>query len=250
MPSIESDGEVERSENSVVPIPEIVEFEPFESIQNPVYLFPTKQIIAAAGQRFVHRDNGCQMLIFIAGVAVTNIRGHHPDAGCAFVFGGYRQHGTISFRLENEGPTGAAQPPTENRAALRAVIAALQSRDWASEGFKEIVFATDNAIVPYDAGQLWRYKNSGWCHRRGTTWDTPREVHNIDLWKHLLKVANEMRNDLNIKFWYITVEGNTTALDAAHAAASLPDVQKFVEIPGSVHNHKERYAGTDAQLPL
>ncbi|KAK7538010.1 hypothetical protein IWX50DRAFT_424059 [Phyllosticta citricarpa] len=60
------------------------------------------------------------------------------QGGCAFVINGDAQGGVL-FPLENQGPTILEYEQTNDRAELRAAIAALQFRWWSGEGWNCVV---------------------------------------------------------------------------------------------------------------
>ena len=85
--------------------------------------------------------------------------GVNPRAGWAFVYrpsarnskGIHTHSGTFLFLLEDKSSTGVRYKHTSNRAELRAVIAALQFRDWGTdfnEGWESVVIATDSDMLP------------------------------------------------------------------------------------------------------
>ena len=53
----------------------------------------------------------------------------------------------LSFVLELNGENGYFYPYTLDRAALRAVTAALQWRPWCNEGIRRIVIATTSQYI-------------------------------------------------------------------------------------------------------
>jgi ribonuclease HI len=86
----------------------------------------------------------------------------NPRAGCAFVYrpspytenGTLTHVGTISFPFEDRGPFGEVYEHTSNRAELRAVIAALQFRDWSTDcnrSWRSVVIATDSEYIAVNA---------------------------------------------------------------------------------------------------
>lgn len=104
--------------------------------------------------RFIRKCDCRRILIFTDGACPGNGQSN-PQAGYCFVYrpsahsdtGKLIQAGTICGRLENRGSTGVAYKPTSNRAELRAVIAALQFRDWGTdcgEEWMSIIIATDS----------------------------------------------------------------------------------------------------------
>ncbi|KAI8669629.1 RNase H type-1 domain-containing protein [Fusarium keratoplasticum] len=132
--------------------------------------------------RFIRRNNLDEFLIFADGVCLEN-GGSNPRAGWAIYFKPVtdRDSGIVSGRLGKFGPWGDYHEQTNNRAELRAVLAALRFRYWPGEGFTKLVIATDSEYVVKGAtewvsGWLW----NGWrTSNRGA-------VKNRDLWEALL----------------------------------------------------------------
>ncbi|CAK1364511.1 unnamed protein product [Cercospora beticola] len=103
--------------------------------------------------RFVRRDNDREMLIYVDGSCLDQNSKEDVKtrrAGCGWVFkpvsssAGVREE---AMRLELEGPSGQEYVPTNNRAELRAVIGALQYREWNGEGWRNVVIALDSEYV-------------------------------------------------------------------------------------------------------
>jgi ribonuclease HI len=159
-----------------------------------------------------------------------NNGGADPRAGCAFVFrpAGPTAAGSVSFRLENQGPTGQQHPQTSNRAELRAVIGALRFRAWTGEGCKTLVIATDSEYVVNGATTWLRtWLRNGWKIKSGAS------VKNKDLWEALLTEFEEHhRRGLIIKFWRIPRELNIDADQLAKNAAREPCRETFGDILG------------------
>ena len=188
------------------------------------------------GPRFIRRANGEQMLLYTDG-ACSNNGQFSATAGCAFV---YRpssfappNDGTVSFPLEIQGPSGVTYPPTSNRAELRAVIAALQFRSWTSEGWTELVIATDSEYVVLGATQWVRgWLQNGWLTNKKTP------VKNRDLWELLLQRIQELflqrMQDVRFRvlFWRIPREWNQLADQGAKAAVKEDAPTKFTPIHG------------------
>jgi len=133
-------------------------FSPSKSTDTPQTLF-------AQGHRFICRSNQKHILIYTDGACLNNGQ-PSATAGCAFVFrpssSAASINGTVSFRLETQGPSGAVYPQTSNRAELRAVIAALQFRCWYGEGWTQLVIATDSEYVVSGATE-WVQSRIGIC---------------------------------------------------------------------------------------
>ncbi|KAI0437242.1 hypothetical protein F4803DRAFT_556195 [Xylaria telfairii] len=63
------------------------------------------------------------------------------SAGCAFKFSDLPGD-IVAFRLEKNGPDGTRHEPTHERASFRAVLAALNFKDWYREGWAHVVVST------------------------------------------------------------------------------------------------------------
>lgn len=76
---------------------------------------------------------------------------------------------------------------TMQRAALRAVIAALEYVRWEEEGFDKIVIATHNAwLVRGITHDIWEWRRNGWTLTRQTPQGLPGDaVPDRDLWELL-----------------------------------------------------------------
>lgn len=108
---------------------------------------------------FVHLQDKQKILIFTDGACLNNGQ-PNPKAGWTFVHGPHKASDLTDFparvvsgRLGKKGPYGDEYGQTSNRAELRAVIKALNFRDWPGEyfiwgkNFKTIVIATDSEYV-------------------------------------------------------------------------------------------------------
>ncbi|KAI0103203.1 ribonuclease H-like domain-containing protein [Nemania sp. FL0031] len=196
----------------------------------PIELFSGTRA-AAYYPRYLCRDDPQKVLILTDGACLNNGQ-PNPEAGWAFVFGPGSGNGPaiVSSRLEKEGPFGDPAAQTSNRAELRAVIAALQFRAWAGEGFKTVVIATDSEYVTRGSivwAKTW-IKN-GWRKGDGS------EVKNKDLWESLLgEVERHHDEGVSIQFWRIPREWNTVADEAAKKGAEQPAIEKFARIFGAL----------------
>ncbi|ROV99481.1 hypothetical protein VMCG_06414 [Cytospora schulzeri] len=184
--------------------------------------------------RFVHRQEPQTFLIYTDGACINNGQ-PNPKAGWAFVHGPRAQgdssnHAarTVAFRLEQKGPFGDVGGQTSNRAEMRAVIAALRFRQWAGEGCKVLVIATDSEYVVEGAtGWVRGWIRKGWRTRSGDA------VKNKDLWECLLGEVERYHNwGMNIEFWRIPREWNTIADAAAKAAAREDEIGVFNDCKG------------------
>lgn len=130
---------------------------------------------------------------------------------CAIVYetGQPSRTETVAFSMEKKGPTGSKYSPKAQRAALRAAVGALELKIWSSEGFKQVIIATDNREVFFGMTE-----NIEEWQARGM----PRKLKNQDLWSHALDLVNEQAyHGCEVKFWLTSVKMNKQAFDAARA---------------------------------
>lgn len=205
-----------------------------EVAPDPPTLFPLckSQKARVPVDRFINRTNPTEFLIYTDGSCLENGR-QVPKAGCAFVYSDTDQHplhgpsnGFVRFRLEEEGPTGVKHRQTNNRAELRAVIAALQFREWDREVLS-VVIATDSThVVEGITSWIHEWLARGWTRKDG------KPVKNRDLWECLLdEVEHCGRKGLHVKFWRIPREWNSEADHHAKlAAATWSAREKFTQI--------------------
>ncbi|TVY14040.1 hypothetical protein LARI1_G007595 [Lachnellula arida] len=129
----------------------------------PDDLGDTPESLFSSDHRFICESDPQQILIYTDGACSRNGQ-IDAQAGYSFVYrpsafsetGKLTHDGTINSSLETRGPTGQVYPQTSNRAELRAVIAALQFRDWSTDcngGWRSLVFATDSEYVAINATQ-------------------------------------------------------------------------------------------------
>lgn len=131
--------------------------------------------------------------------------------------------------MEKEGPFGDASVQSSNRAELRAVIGALRFRDWAGEGFRTVVIATDSEYTAEGCTKwIKTWIKKGW---KTSTW---ADVKNRDLWEMLLgEVERYKQKGLDIHFWRIPREWNSIADAAAKKGADGGEsAEKWMEVIG------------------
>ncbi|KAH7265967.1 hypothetical protein MRS44_008215 [Fusarium solani] len=181
--------------------------------------------------RFIRRNNPDEFLIFADGACLEN-GGSNPRAGWAIYFKPVtdRDSGIVSGRLEKVGPWGDYHEQTNNRAELRAVLAALRFRYWPGEGFTKLVIATESEYVAKGAtewvsGWLW----NGWrTSNRGA-------VKNRDLWEALLGEFERLEElGLKVEFWKIPRSLNAMADRAAKRAAEDEDLDDYCDVMGAL----------------
>ncbi|KAI1763786.1 hypothetical protein GGR53DRAFT_531289 [Hypoxylon sp. FL1150] len=133
--------------------------------------------------RFVHHLDPTQFLIF-----------HYLSSDT---------DGYVSGRLRKWGSFGRRAPPSLRRAGVRAATVALRHRDWAEEGFKTVVIATDlEDLVTCGTSTAWE------CHLQS---DVDR-----GMWQRFLgEVERCSEKGLEVKFWKIPREMNEVASEKA-----------------------------------
>ncbi|CAG8957393.1 hypothetical protein HYFRA_00010819 [Hymenoscyphus fraxineus] len=221
-------------------------FVPPKNTMGPGCIFAPAQPEGVPGPRFVR--GGKQVLVFAAGFCGEKRGGdgeveggNGGGAGCAFTFRppgwsrkGVFHDGTVGFRLESRGPPTPAlrgsvvDVHTNERAELRAVIAALQFRRWDVEGWESVVVAVDSEYVVGGATEMvWRWREKKWRTVR------KKVVLNRDLWEVLIQVVERMgRDGVEVLFWKIRKEDNV-ACGGARDASLLKEVDgEFTEYRG------------------
>ncbi|KAJ4309120.1 hypothetical protein N0V84_011686 [Fusarium piperis] len=208
-------------------------FVPPSPASTPDELFPAGMGRRASPHvyRFLRHNNPDELLIFTDGACFAN-GGSNPRAGWAFVFKPptARDLGTTSGRLESCGPWGDYHEQTNNRAELRAVLAALRFRYWPGEGFTKLVIATDSEYVAKGATE-WVL---GWI-RNGWRTSSRAGVKNRDLWEALLGEFSRLEEvGLKVEFWRIPRSLNAVADQAAKEAAMDEGVDYYRDVMGAL----------------
>ncbi|KAI5307366.1 hypothetical protein KEM56_006036, partial [Ascosphaera pollenicola] len=122
------------------------------------------------GVRFCLRGQPGSRVIYTSGVLYHRDAGTEPESEwgeCAFAFGPDPQPSGPSdfkFRLEDRGPDGSLTAViTRERAALRAIIAALGYRHWNNENASQLIIGTDTSDVIENAisyHNIWMRRES------------------------------------------------------------------------------------------
>ncbi|SPQ26751.1 605985cb-d4ee-4da0-81cb-a9ad04e6471e [Thermothielavioides terrestris] len=256
-------------------------FVPQDRTLSPEEHFPL-QTISAPGRlpfpRFINRFDSREILLVIDGSCVNNGRHANPEqdpvGGCSFIFKGSSSSssppsstrqpvaGSVAFRLERRGPRGDAAPHTSNRAKLRAVIAALQFRAWAGEGWRRVVVLTDLEYIVWGAtrwlprwvARRWRKppsSPSSSSSRRGNGggwrgYGCRGCYRNRDLWEELQARIEELwAHGCEVSFWLVRGVGQggrgggdgviARAKEAARRAARsgpAEEVEMFTKLCG------------------
>ncbi|KAK8159008.1 ribonuclease H-like domain-containing protein [Phyllosticta citrichinensis] len=202
------------------------------SISSPPEIFAPRPLRTISGtfKRFMIRarhvpalSQSTTMAIFTdgacpnngAGVGKSSLTGT-PQGGCAFVFNGDAER-VVSSSLERKGPSNVGYEHfNNNRAELRAAIAALQFRWWSGEGWARVMLITDSEYVAL-GNTLWlrRWAENGWRTSQG------EDVKNPDLWRELSDRMGEMANDgCEVSFWKVPRRWVAKADMAARQAAN------------------------------
>ena len=191
-------------------------FVPQHPGETPDHHFPLQTVFTRTGQpRFVNRYNSHEILIVVDGSCLYNgSREYIPKGGCSFKYKGaggsgsafsfqggqHDANGTVGFRLEDMGPGGERSDSTSNRAKLRAVIAALEFREWHEEGWRRVMVATDLEYVVFGATR-WLPM---WVRRRWKIRRSRKKVANRDLWEELNGIIDSLRaRGTEVSFWLV-----------------------------------------------
>ncbi|CAJ2505454.1 Uu.00g128480.m01.CDS01 [Anthostomella pinea] len=215
----------------------------------------TPQALFENEHRFIRRTNPREILIYTAGTCPGN--GHSsPRAGYAFVYrpsayleDGTRTHfGTIAYRLEARGPScRKIHTPTSNRAELRAMVAALQFRNWSTDcngGWRTLVIATDseyvaNGVTCTEWIKGWEAEKWTFCDRHT---QPESSIKNQDPWRLLIRLIRDLHGSgLHVSFWRIPRAYNERANLFAKGGADVDEVPDFMKI---------QYAGPKSSIMI
>jgi len=186
-------------------------FTPPTPLSKPTELFSVQvNNCTVPAYRFIRTTDREQMLMFADGSSLGNGLAT-ARAGYAVVFAPVQWFFPISGRLEQDG-----LPQTNNRAELRAVLAALGLRVWIGEGFKKIVIACDSQYVVNGISKwILKWRKNGWKTKAGTS------VVNKDLWKEVEEKLRMMEErGMLVQFWWIPREWNEADAYAKAGAVS------------------------------
>ncbi|KJZ71177.1 hypothetical protein HIM_09432 [Hirsutella minnesotensis 3608] len=198
----------------------------------PQYLFPPTALFAADPPvlRFINFHDPEQALIFTSGACLKS-RKIYGEAAWGFKYkpsGAAVADGPVVGRLECIGPFGDHLKQTTDRAALRAVLAALRFQFWNLEGFSSLVIATDSPRVAQGATELL----PGWVYNKWLDVDG-QKVKDRDLWEALLGEF-ERWDSLGVRVfigYYVGPEVDNLQWLIHQAAHTLEDVVQHVDCP-------------------
>lgn len=149
------------------------------------------------------------------------------------------QDGTVRLRLETRGPTGITFEQTLHRTELRAIIAALQFRDWSADcnrGCRSLVITTSSDFifrVAIDGLQFFEYADWKVHTRTGIRGSSiASDVKDHDLWKLFLAETRVLNvKGVNVSLWLISQEANhDTYQTARRAGLEFEDVEWYQKV--------------------
>ncbi|KAI1323863.1 hypothetical protein F5Y16DRAFT_382486 [Xylariaceae sp. FL0255] len=221
------------------PVSRATIFTPINPDETPEQHFPLQTVFPRTKEpRFVNRYDSREILLAVDGSCINNgsndLLSQPPFGGCSFTYkgpgrsgittafpfsnDGQDEGGTVGFPLEHSGPGGEQHDATSNRTKLRAVIAALEFREWQQEGWNRVVVATDLKYVVFGATTwLANWARRGWKTRKY------RQVSNRDLWEELHGIIHRLAmSGTEVSFWLISrsVMKQTSALIQETKAAA------------------------------
>ena len=194
-------------------------FVPPSDSDTPLSLFSIQKPVGRDETRYLRKTDPHEMLIFTYGLCL-NIGKPLTSAGCGVVFSEETpgQENNFSFGLE------AKDRPTKDRADLRAIIAALQHRDWYDEGARRVVIATCSKRVTDNATKgVYYWVRNNWKDYSNVA------ITNQDFWKLLVAEVSRYRNKgiensneaVEVLFWRIDRKLNKAADLAMDAAGEV-----------------------------
>jgi len=162
------------------------------------------------GYRFICNTDREQMLMFVDGSSLGN-ESPTTRAGFGVVFAPLQRYQPISSRLEQD-----VNAPTNNRAALRAVLAVIGLRWWYGDGFKKIVIACHSKYVRNGISSwILTWRKNEWKTNTGAV------VENLDLWRKLDEKLRDMeKSEMLVQFWCIPRDWNKAEAYAKAGAVS------------------------------
>ncbi|KAI0155118.1 hypothetical protein GGR57DRAFT_464118 [Xylariaceae sp. FL1272] len=222
-------------------------FVPSDPNLTPEQHFPLQTVYTRTSQpRFVNLYDSREILLTVDGSCLNNGSKdptmQPPAGGCSFsykgaaksghtavfplVAPGQTEGGIVGFPLEQAGPSGEKHNVTSNRAKLRAVIAALEFREWQQEGWRSIVVATDLEYVVFGATRwLAAWAKRGWKKRKSGF------VTNRDLWEELHGIIDRLALlGTNVSFWLIRSRS-----PVGEASALVQDTKCVAREAATVH---------------
>ncbi|KAF2427432.1 hypothetical protein EJ08DRAFT_699654 [Tothia fuscella] len=232
-------------------------FKPPNENDKPEDFFEVK--LAEGGDktpRWIRKTDSRQFLVFIA----TSVRTEHEGGGAAqqvgwaFMYrpGKYKKEnykelmaqylyyfGWLQARVGNLGYTGEPAEQTGNRAALRALYAALIFRSWEQEGASTLVIATNNPLL-IRLGQCVE----GWAGHE----EMPTErAQNKDLWGLIdeCMMGPPDGDGVKVQIWPIKHNMNVRTLHKATNASHEVDIKTWADglLRLQKLNHAKELAG-------
>jgi len=177
--------------------------------------------------RMIRRDAPKdEILIFVHGYCGLP---HSTRSGCAVVhrptsrpYNASDGH-LLAFCLESCGPTGELHPASEERAHLRAAIAALEHADLADEGWLRVTVASCSfTLVNGITNKITDWQQQGWRHVI-----SGEPVENRDMWERLLALVNKYASEgVEVRFWLVGKHLNKGARKEAKKVSKTGKTRK------------------------
>ncbi|KAI1204281.1 uncharacterized protein F4807DRAFT_355840 [Annulohypoxylon truncatum] len=152
--------------------------------------------------RFVHRQDPKQLIVFAGAICLRQVT-HSPRTGWAFWFRNNISNlkpATIGNHLEAVKDGRSMIPKTQDRVDVRVLVAILQCRRWAGEGFNTLVIATSSDyVIRVITVQLREWLSSDWRRPR-----REQLTPNRDLWQIFLSEVDNCKSEgLEVKIWQV-----------------------------------------------
>ncbi|KAA1471340.1 hypothetical protein DENSPDRAFT_837320 [Dentipellis sp. KUC8613] len=190
------------------------QFVPPAGTTSPADLFkPMMNACTVPGPRWIYHDPATgvnSVLIFTGGLALNDGQ-ENARAGYSVIF---RPDARVEIGQALEFVPGYAL--TQDRAHLRAAVAALRLRYWAGEGFWRIVIGATSEYVVQNAGErLERWRANRWKYSNG------RAVKNKDLWMLLLEELELFeRKGVSVQFYLLDAQSAARVMKVAKRGAT------------------------------
>jgi len=171
--------------------------------------------------RMVRRDNPeKEILIYTSGQCFGKSKKKPAHAGCAVISSSVGQEGVKSrrFLLEQIGPEGIRHDMNRNNAELRALVAALELRDWSAEGWDKVTIATSSTYV--HRGITLKIASWDSQGKLQGSYQHGKQLQAFDLWARAISLVNEHAyRGCEVQVWLIKQAEVEDAASAARAAA-------------------------------
>lgn len=169
----------------------------------------------------VRYDKPDEILVYTSGQAIMT--DSKKRAGCAVVYEteDNPMSSPVVLSLEKKETSGEPNYNTPFAAALRALVAALELKAWASEGWKQVTIAIDDTRVYRGiTHDIHKWASKGWLEE-GAKQHPPRP----ELWRRAVDLVNEQAyHGCEVSFLLVTAEQNQRTAELARKIASSNSV--------------------------